>query len=142
MEQELARKRPARVISGETAALPDLLRLGGQSLAEVQLKANRLYRMGRVKPEYTVRQVDDRRWEAVVTIKARSDVRGRIWVKSLAIFFGIAAFLAAGYFVLQALIIAVAAAVPFIVGGLLLLGAISIVAGRRIINITQNVTIK
>lgn len=142
MNRDLARKAPATIIDQRPIPKGDLVRLGGKDMREVQTKANYLYRQGRVLPEYTVRRVRDNRWEATVTLVPRPSWLRRNRMKLVFIPLGGMAALTAGYFLVQAVAVAIMAVIPYAIGACLIMAAGSLAAGPRIIEIVQRVTIR
>lgn len=152
MNQELARKRPANAAkppvlvsrSDRAVILPGkaVIQFASRDRADRKLAA--LHEEGRILPEWTVRQGASGNWTADVTfvnVPARHR-KPTPWLKIWAV--GMVSILAVltGYTVAQALALAVAAIVPFIVAGAFLLAAFALLAGRKVVNIHQNVNVR
>lgn len=140
MNQEIARKRPATV----RPALPraEILTASVHSKAVLLAQVHAMARRGEIGQTYDLRHVPSGWAVKVIRIAEpagwwrRNAVRasllaggalGLLWLLSIAV---------------RVLASALAAAVPLLIGGGILLGLASIVGGRRVINIVQRVDVK
>jgi hypothetical protein len=142
MERDIALKRPATVIAGRTVHRASQVRIGGATLNEVGRKATFLYRAGRIEPDYVLHKAEDGSWYANMTLKPERTW----WQKNRArvITFGTLAalLLAALYFLVVTLLHVLTVLAPYLIGFLIVVSVIGLGLGHRIINITQNVSVK
>jgi hypothetical protein len=110
---------------------------------DLERKIARMFADGRIGPEWTIRQ-GSRHWEADVVFlprprshRRKSGAWGTIWRGS-----ALAGGFVAGYFLVQALVIAIAAAMPFVIAGVLILAGLAMIGRREVIEIVQKVTIR
>lgn len=146
MDRDLARKRPVTVLQINTPAPVPVGKVTIQlpTRAAMERKLGQLWEAGRIEPDWRIRP-GSQGWTADVTFRPRPVVRHarptpwlKIWAGSMV---SILALLTA-YTLIQALATALAAIVPFIAGGALLLGLAALLAGRKIVNVYQNVNVK
>lgn len=146
MNQELARKLPANTQTRPRPALQGRVTVRFSSRANLDRKVTKLHRQGRILSEWTVRP-RNHEWYADLTFiepptpPARHR-RPTSWLKIWAISMVSIMALMTGWMVAQAIALAVAAMIPFVVGGALILLAVVLLAGRKVINISQNVNIR
>lgn len=146
MNGELARKQPATVVKTRPAHRPPIQGKVGiqmKSRTAADRKVQRLLAEGRILPEWTMRQSGPH-WIAEVTfVPAPARHRAPLpWLKIWAVSMVSILMLMTGYVVAQAIALAVAAIVPFIVGGALILAALGLLAGRKVFNISQNINVR
>lgn len=140
MSRELARKRPAAV--RPTLPRPEILTAGLHEKRILLAEVHALARRGEIGHTYDMRQVSTGWAVKVVRIAepagwwSRNGLRASVWAVA-----GLGA--GAGLVILvRAVFILLAGALPYLIGGGVLLGIVSLLAGPRVISIVQRVDIR
>lgn len=140
MDRELARKRPANVMT--TLPRQEVITAPFHHRTRLLAEVHRMARRGEIGRQYDVREISNGWAVKVVRIAerpawwARNGLRASLWAA------GTLAVLALAVILLHALVAALAAVMPFLIGVVILLALAGAMAGPSVIKVVQRVDIR
>jgi hypothetical protein len=139
MNREVARKRPAEV--RPTLPRPEIMSVDVHQKAVLLAEVHRMVRRGEIGGTYDLRHTSKGWAVKVIRIAERPSWWSRNGLKASLWSVATVGFLGAVAWLVRAVVILLAGALPYLIGGAVLLGLVSILGGSRVISIVQRVDI-